>query len=127
MVADKKKAVERLGLPEDQADDPGEELETATDAPASKYGTTTATFVNVSTGTVRSVIVVKRAPWFSFERGNAIGGSVGISSTDGQIYRGYFRRDVAQIKGVYLQAEVEGVKRPGKPEGVGWVNVEYRW
>jgi hypothetical protein len=131
VIKDKAKAVEKLGLPSSEAMDPKEALLTATAVRANRYGATVVTFANQTTGQVRSSIVVNKAPWFALERTNYVGGSVGIG-VDGYVGRIYAKRDLAQVKGNYLQVEIEAIARPtaiaGRTaEGVLWLNIERRF
>jgi hypothetical protein len=104
---------------------------TATAVKANRYGATVVTFANQTTGQIRSSIVVNKAPWFALERTNYVGGSIGIG-IDGYVGRLYVKRDLAQVKGNYLQAEIEAIARPtairGRTaEGVLWLNAERRF
>jgi len=130
VIADKAKAVDKLGLTP-AAIRINEELLTAPVAPATRYGSTTAVFLNTSTGQTRSIDIIKPAPWFALERTNYLGGSIGASIFDGTMYRGYYRRDILQIKGVYLQGEGQAISKPDsryeRGDLIGWMNLEYRW
>jgi len=130
VIKDKEEAVRKLGLPENK--DPKEALFTAAKIEANRHGAKAAVFINSSSGKPKVDIVYEKAPWFSLQRTNYIGGSIGVSSLDGYIGRGYLKRDFAQVKGVYLQGELEGIARPNAPEGrklegIVWANLEHRF
>jgi len=131
VIKEKADAVAKLELPATEAHNPKEELLTAAAVAANHYGATAVVFVNASTGQSRTDIVYKKAPWFSFERGNTAGVGVGYSSNDGTAGKVYYKRDVAQIKGVYIQGQLDAIARPDakdrKAEIIPWANIEYRW
>lgn len=126
VLTPKKEAVERLNLPPGEAANDDEEIVEATDAPASHYGTTTVTFLNMSTGQPRTVIRVKEAPWFSFERGNTLGVEVGIGS-HGRYYQGDYQRDICQVKGVYLSGRGSVMSYASETDWRAGTRLEYRW
>jgi len=129
VFADKAAAVKKLGLPPEQAMDPKEALFQSTSTPATRHGSTTTTFLNTSTGRPRSVTTILPAPWFALERTNYAGVGIGMSSSDGVVYQAFLKRDLAQVKGVYLQGEAQVIARPSsidrKLEGIGWANAVY--
>lgn len=110
---------------------PREEVQTAADIPKLKNGGTAAVFLNTSTGQTRVEIKAKEAPLIAFERTNYLGGSIGASTGDGVGYRGYYKRDILQIKGAFIQGEGQAIYRPASKdkslEGIVWANIEYRW
>jgi hypothetical protein len=122
----KANAVHKLKLPETEAANDKEEVFEATDAPASRHGTTTTTFINMSSGMPRSVIQVKKSPWFSFERGNRVGIEYGIGS-HGNYYQGDYTRDVLQVKGVYVSGHMATTVYRSEADFRVGVRAEYRW
>jgi hypothetical protein len=123
---DRVKVVEKLGLPAAEGANDEEEVIEATEAPASRYGTQTATFVNVSTGQVRSVVKANSAPWFRFERGNTAGAEIGIGPK-GRYFQGDYQRDILSVKGVILAGRVSVTSYPGQTDARAGVRAEYRW
>ncbi|CAK0753667.1 conserved hypothetical protein [Gammaproteobacteria bacterium] len=101
--------------------------------PRTDNGGATVTFMNTTTGKASTVFIPAAAPWFALEGKNYLGGSIGFSSEDKTVYRGYYKRDIAQVKGAFLQGEAQGIARPNAVdrrravEGIVWANVEYRW
>lgn len=130
VVHPKAEAVRRLQLPKEEAANAQEEVFEATDAPASKYGTTTITFANLSTGMPRTVIKAKEAPWFRFERGNEIGVEGGIG-TRGKYSQIDYQRDILSVKGVVMSGKASGIYTPDAREDKGefriGVRVKYQW
>lgn len=122
----KAEAVKKLKLPPDQAGNDDEELFEATEAPPNRYGLTTATFVNITTGKPRTVIVVKKAPLFQFERGNRVGAEYGISSK-GRYFQGDYQRDIISVKGVVLGVRGAVISYPSETDATAGVRAEYRW
>lgn len=108
-----------------------EAVQQAVTIPRLKNGGKAVTFLNTTTGKSRTEIVADPSPWFSLERNNYLGGSLGASTVDGIIGRAYYKRDLLQVKGLFLQPELEVIARPNSPdrkvEAIGWANVEYRW
>ena len=121
----KAEAVRKLGLPPEQSINPDEEIIESTDAPPSQYGTTTTTFVNMSTGLPRSVIKAKETPWFSFERGYTLGAEAGIGSK-GRYYQGDVQYDLLQIKGLHIGVKGSVTSYPSETDVRGGVRIEYR-
>jgi hypothetical protein len=111
--------------------DPKVEVLSATITPPNRHGSVTTTFLNTSTGKVTPVNQLTPASWFSFERTNYIGVSVGGSTIDSGMGRVYYKRDFAQSKDFYLQGEIEGIVRPEsvdrRLEGIVWINTEKRF
>lgn len=122
----KAEAVKKLKLPASQGDDAEEEIFEATDTPATRYGSTTTTFVNMSTGMPRSVVTAKAAPWFQFERGNTVGAEVGIGSR-GRYSQGDYQRDILSVKGVVIGARATAISYPTETDLRIGARAEYRW
>lgn len=122
----KAEAVKRLKLPPQEAANEDEEVFEATDAPPTRYGTQTVTFVNMSTGTPRSVVTAKTAPWFRFERGNTAGVECGLGPK-GRYFQGDYQRDICSIRGVILAARVSVTSYPTETDWRAGARVEYRW
>lgn len=122
----KAEAVKKLKLPPEQAGNAQEEVFEATETPATRYGSTAVTFLNLSTGHPRTVIQVKEAPWFRFEQGNTTGVEYGIGS-GGRYFQGDYQRDICSIKGVVVQGKVSVTSYPGETTAQAGVRAEYRW
>ena len=131
VIKDKQKAIEKLKLSVEQQPTKSEEIIRAVLVPKLKYGGTAAVFVNTTTGKSRTVITANKSPWFSFEKTNYLGLNLGVSTNDGVIGKCYYKRDIAQIKGIYLQPQIEVIARPDSKdrslEGIGSINIEGRW
>jgi len=101
--------------------------------PRTDNGGATVSFANISTGEVSTVFIPAKAPWISLEARNYAGVAIGASTYDGAVGKAYYKRDVLQVKGVFLQVEADAIARPNAVdrgrvvEGVGWVNIEIRW
>jgi hypothetical protein len=126
------KAVIKKEYPEyHAADSPVVEVVDTAVIPPSENGGTTITHVDTSTGDVVTSYEPEKAPWFAPQDKNYLGISVGGSTSDGMIGRGYYKRDILRVKDVFLQVEGDVMVRPDAPtrqvEGVAWVNAEYRW
>ena len=125
---DTEKVVEKLGLPTAK---PEEKVFSAVDVPRVKYGATVTTFVNTTTGTSRTAIKAKEAPWFSFERGNELGIEGGINTRSRYVDVDY-QRDIASVKGAIISLKGFGTFSPDEESakrvnvGVG-VRVKYQW
>ena len=123
---DKAEAVKRLNLPKEQAANPQEKLLDATVAPASRYGTTTAVFLNTSTGKPRSTVTANKAPWFAFERGNEIGGEIGVGNR-GRYIQGDYQRDLASVKGAIIGIKLGATSYLTETDWQTGVRLKYRW
>lgn len=126
---DKIKVIERLKLSPAEAGNPDEEIQTAVDLPKLKYGGTATVFLNTSTGKNRTLVKAKTSPLFAFRADNSLGVGYGIG-TQGQTAAIRYRRDVAQIKEVYLSGEIEANyagARKDPVEGKAMIWGEYRW
>jgi hypothetical protein len=126
VIADGAKAAENLHIDPPQ---PREEVQTAVTVPELKYGGTSTTFLNASTGESRTVIKANEAPWFALRRDSAVGIGYGIG-TEGQTIAARYRRDVLQVKALTLSGELEAnyAERRERPiEGRAMVWGEIRW
>jgi hypothetical protein len=106
----------------------GDEVVDTADIPAAENGVQTVTFMNMSSGTARTEYTLKPAPKFAFEGKNYVG--VGYrQAADGAGVPVYFKRDVLQVKGAHLQAEVGDVVPLAGQKNNAYigVNLEYRW
>jgi hypothetical protein len=124
VVADRSTALKRLGLPISSVST-GELLQ-AVDTPPTRYGSTTAIMLNVSTGRTTATTIVKPAPWFSLERGNILGAEVGIGAA-GRYYQGDYQRDIFQIKGVYFSGRGAVTSYQDLTDWRVGFRGEYRW
>ena len=123
---DKARAVSRLNLPSSEAAEPREEMLESTDAPPSRYGTTTTTFINMSTGMPRSVIQANKAPLFRFERGMELGAEVGMGAK-GRYVQGDIQRDVFSVKGVIVGGKAAVTSYPTETDWRVGVRAKYQW
>jgi len=97
---------------------PGQEVVDTADIPETDNGVQTVTFMNLSTGTARTVYVSKLAPWFALEDKNTLGAGYEASSTGDRIPI-YYRRDIVRVKDLHLVGELGGKipVGPGRLEG----------
>lgn len=123
VIKDPIKATEKLGIDPPRQH---EEVQTAIVVPPLKYGGTSTTFLNVSTGQSRTVIASSPAPWFRFERENRIGAEVGIGS-NGKYAQVDYQRDVLSIKGVILAGKLSATTNATEVDLRAGVRLEYRW
>lgn len=123
VIADPVRATEKLKI-----DPPfvNEELQTAVAVPQTRYGATSTTFLNTSTGQSRVVIRAAPAPWFRLERGNSIGAGVGINR-DGRYATIDYQRDILSVKGIVLAGKVGVTSYTDKTDARAEVRAEYRW
>jgi hypothetical protein len=131
-IKNKEEAVKKLGLPASEASNPKEVLQTAGHVEPNKNGAVVAVFINRSTGKSKMDIKYNNAPWFKLERENTIGMGIGASTLDGYIGKVYLKRDIAQVKGIYMQVSGEAIIRPSGPpdrkvEAIGLINMEKRF
>lgn len=123
VIADPVRAAEKLKIDPPQVH---EELQTAVVVPQSRYGATSTTFLNTSTGQSRTVIKANESPWFRFERGNTIGAGVGINR-DGRYATIDYQRDILSVKGIVLAGKVGVTSYTDKTDARAEVRAEYRW
>jgi hypothetical protein len=126
---DKKKAMKRLGMDEEDSTD-GEELATAAEIPATPAGAKAVVFLNASTGKFRTVIKANPVPLMSFEKGTEIGLRYGVA-TGGETAASLFvRQDFARIGKAYLAAYGEVTTRLGidpRPEAKAMLEISGRF
>ena len=133
-VYPKQEAGEKLGISAAAAADPHVQIGDAVDVkPGPKAaGSRVVTFVNISTGQIRSEVKDIPRPWASFERNNALGIGYGWSSQRGQLYALRYSRDVARVSSGYFHGELETNFAPNSPpreqlEIKGMVWGTWRW
>lgn len=124
VVADRSTALKRLGLPVPDVST-GELLQAVDTAPA-QYGSTTAIFLNVSTGRTTATTIINPPPWFALERGNILGAEVGIGAA-GRYYQGDYQRDIFQVKGVYFSGRGAVTSYQDLTDWRVGFRGEYRW
>ena len=111
---DKKKAMKKLGMKEEDSTDENEDLGTAAEIPATPAGATAVVFLNHSTGKFRTVVKAKPIPLFSLEKGTEIGIRYGLTTSGGQAAALFIRQDFARLGKAYLSeyGEVNAVAGP---------------
>lgn len=112
------------------ADDPKDQVVDTIKVPVSDNGATVISKVDTATGEVTSQIEQKAAPWFQFEDKNYLGAAYRLTSNGGKSVPFWYKRDIAQIKGVFIQIEAGGkipLDATDKVEAHIQAGAEYRW
>jgi len=97
--------------------------------PVADNGGTAVVRADTNTGLITTQFKPNPPPWFAFEDKNYIGGAYRQSS-QGASVPVWLKRDIAQVKGFFVQAEVGGIV-PLDDRVKGEIHiqagVEYRW
>lgn len=124
------KSVVKKKFPQAHIEGEGTEVIDTTIIPPAPDGATTITTIDPD-GEARTEIMINQAPWFALQRKNYLGAGYELHLNGEQKIKLYYKRDLARVKDLYLQAEAQ-IKIPtnfirSDIEGYAGGNVEYRF